>query len=109
MSWVFTEPGIYELTLSARLRVDQQTTKPLDEATFTMAVGVPLVGLYISWSWDFPTGGTIVLVLTAGFLTAWVLSPRHGLLARYLRRVTDDGVIGDAGSDAGRALSPGGP
>lgn len=40
-----------------------------------------LVGLYISWSWDFPTGGTIVLVLTAVFLTVWVVSPRHGLLA----------------------------
>ncbi|MEV6716220.1 anchored repeat-type ABC transporter permease subunit [Lentzea sp. NPDC051208] len=41
-----------------------------------------LVGLYVSWSWDFPTGGTIVLVLTAVFLTAWVLAPKHGLLAR---------------------------
>lgn len=29
------------------------------------------VGLYVSWSWDYPTGGTIVLVLTAGFLLAW--------------------------------------
>ncbi|SMD18019.1 anchored repeat-type ABC transporter permease subunit, partial [Lentzea albidocapillata] len=45
-----------------------------------------LVGLYVSWSWDFPTGGTIVLVLTAVFLTAWVLAPRHGLLARAPRR-----------------------
>jgi manganese/iron transport system permease protein len=67
-----------------------------------------LVGLYISWSWDLPTGGTIVLVLTAVFLTAWVASPRHGLLARYLRRVTDDSVNGGAGSNAG-ALSPDGP
>jgi manganese/iron transport system permease protein len=45
-----------------------------------------LVGLYISWSWDLPTGGTIVLVLTAGFLAAWFLSPRHGLIARAIRR-----------------------
>lgn len=53
-----------------------------------------LVGLYVSWSWDFPVGGTIVLVLTAVFLAAWVASPRHGLLAGYLRRAapTDDGV-----------------
>lgn len=29
------------------------------------------VGLYVSWSWDYPTGGTIVLVLTACFLLAW--------------------------------------
>ncbi|CAM3732005.1 anchored repeat-type ABC transporter permease subunit [Kibdelosporangium persicum] len=48
-----------------------------------------LVGLYISWSWDLPVGGTIVLVLTAVFLAAWVFSPRHGLLARRLRRVAD--------------------
>jgi manganese/iron transport system permease protein len=49
-----------------------------------------LLGLYVSWSWDFPVGGTIVLVLTAVFLLAWVLGPRHGLLSRNLRRVTDD-------------------
>ena len=48
-----------------------------------------LVGLYVSWSWDFPTGGTIVLVLTAAFLTAWLLAPRHGLLTRRLRRVIE--------------------
>ncbi|MFT4285451.1 MAG: anchored repeat-type ABC transporter permease subunit [Protaetiibacter sp.] len=41
-----------------------------------------LVGLYLSWSWDLPTGGTIVLVLTAAFLLAWFLGPRQGLLAR---------------------------
>jgi manganese/iron transport system permease protein len=47
-----------------------------------------LVGLYISWSWDFPTGGTIVLVLTAVFLAVWLLAPKHGLLTRHLRRTT---------------------
>jgi manganese/iron transport system permease protein len=41
-----------------------------------------LVGLYVSWSWDYPTGGTIVLVLTAFFLAAWFLAPRQGLIAR---------------------------
>ena len=45
-----------------------------------------LVGLYISWSWDFPTGGTIVLVLTAVFLAAWLLSPRQGVLARVVAK-----------------------
>lgn len=44
-----------------------------------------VVGLYLSWSIDLPTGGTIVLVLTAGFVAAWLAAPRHGLLAR--RRV----------------------
>ena len=40
------------------------------------------VGLYVSWSWDYPTGGTIVLVLTAFFLLAWCFAPRQGAIAR---------------------------
>lgn len=44
-----------------------------------------LVGLYLSWSWDLPVGGTIVLVLTAVFLAAWLAAPRHGLIARRAR------------------------
>lgn len=47
-----------------------------------------LVGLYISWSWDVPTGGTIVLVLTAVFLTAWLFSPRQGVLTKMTFRRT---------------------
>jgi manganese/iron transport system permease protein len=43
-----------------------------------------LVGLYLSWSWDLPVGGTIVLVLTAVFLAAWAFAPRHGLIAARL-------------------------
>ncbi|MDG4820509.1 anchored repeat-type ABC transporter permease subunit [Asanoa sp. WMMD1127] len=43
-----------------------------------------LIGLYLSWSWDLPVGGTIVLVLTAAFLVAWVFAPRHGLIAARL-------------------------
>lgn len=45
-----------------------------------------LVGLYVSWSWDLPTGGTIVLVLTAVFLLTWSLGSRQGLVARARRR-----------------------
>jgi len=45
-----------------------------------------LVGLYVSWSWDVPTGGAIVLVLTAVFLVAWIAAPRQGLVAALRRR-----------------------
>ncbi|QLQ11240.1 MAG: anchored repeat-type ABC transporter permease subunit [Nocardioidaceae bacterium] len=48
--------------------------------------GSAVVGVYISWSADLPTGGTIVLVLTAAFLAAWFLAPRQGLIARVLSR-----------------------
>lgn len=47
-----------------------------------------LVGLYVSWGWDLPTGGTIVLVLTAVFLVAWLLAPHQGLVARIRPRAT---------------------
>jgi len=47
-----------------------------------------LIGLYVSWSFDLPVGGMIVLVATAVFLLAWFFAPRHGLLMKYLRRRT---------------------
>nr|WP_300151032.1 anchored repeat-type ABC transporter permease subunit [Propionicimonas sp.] len=75
-----------------------------------------LVGLYVSWSWDLPTGGTIVLVLTAAFLAAWLLGPRHGLLAlsRSRRSRAGDTEVGAAPRAAGpvhpasRAVTTGG-
>lgn len=45
------------------------------------------VGLYLSWSYDLPVGGTIVLVLTGTFLAAWLLAPRHGRVPRLVRSV----------------------
>lgn len=44
------------------------------------------VGLYVSWSWDLPVGGTIVLVLLGLFLVAVFLGPRRGLGAHVGRR-----------------------
>ncbi|MFA4927203.1 MAG: anchored repeat-type ABC transporter permease subunit [Patulibacter sp.] len=56
-----------------------------------------LLGLYVSWSWDYPTGGTIVLLLTAGFLAAWVFAPRQGMIAKRCRGGPEsDPVGGDA-------------
>lgn len=51
-----------------------------------------VLGLYLSWSIDLAVGGTIVLVSTAIFLIAWVIAPRHGLLAARFasRRVADE-------------------
>lgn len=41
-----------------------------------------LLGVYVSWSADLPTGGSIVLVLTLFFILAWIFAPRHGVIAR---------------------------
>ncbi|WP_432970337.1 anchored repeat ABC transporter, substrate-binding protein [Dactylosporangium sp. CA-233914] len=41
LSWAFTKPGVYRLTLQARLRTaDTAPLVPLDQATYTFAVGV---------------------------------------------------------------------
>ena len=71
---------------TARLLTDRLTVMmALSPAIGALAA---LVGLYVSWSWDYPTGGTVVLVLTAFFLLAWCLAPRQGLIAqRRLRTV----------------------
>lgn len=50
--------------------------------------GAAVVGLYVSWSWDLPVGGTIVLVATGLFVAAWAVAPRHGILSRLVRRKT---------------------
>src|SRR5262245_8537412 len=45
-----------------------------------------LIGLVVSYYADVAAGGTIVLVATALFGVAWLLAPRHGLLAARLTR-----------------------
>jgi len=55
-----------------------------------------VVGLYLSWSYDTPVGGTIVLIATAVFLAAWLLAPRHGLLTKRWRRVSGKDLAGSA-------------
>ncbi|WP_394940326.1 anchored repeat-type ABC transporter permease subunit [Psychromicrobium sp. YIM B11713] len=47
-----------------------------------------ITGLYISWSLDFPVGGTIVLVATSLFLLAWLFAPKHGLLGKVRQQRT---------------------
>lgn len=48
-----------------------------------------LLGLYLSWSFDLPTGGIIVLTLTVVFLLAWFFAPRQGLIAKARRTGTE--------------------
>lgn len=68
-----------------------------------------LIGVYVSWSWDLPTGGTIVLTLTAAFLAAWFGSPRQGLVARLLdrRSAIRPESPGTASGDVARQITAG--
>lgn len=69
---------------TARLLTDRLRTMMMLSPAIGGSAG--LIGLYLSWSWDLPTGGTVVLVLTAGFLLAWAASPRQGVAAVLRRR-----------------------
>jgi len=63
-----------------------------------------LIGLVVSYHADVAAGGTIVLVATALFGVAWLLAPRHGLVAtRLVRRWR----VGWAGSTTRKAPNPG--
>lgn len=55
-----------------------------------------LLGLYLSWSFDLPTGGIIVLTLTVVFLLAWFFAPRQGLIAKARRRTGTELPAGES-------------
>ncbi len=74
---------------TARLLVDEVGRMMVASALIGAFAGV--LGLYISWHSDLAAGGTIVLTATALFALALVLSPRHGLVARYWRRAGPSG------------------
>ncbi|MFP4649065.1 MAG: metal ABC transporter permease [Halorhodospira sp.] len=44
-----------------------------------------VVGLYLAYTYDAASGGVMVLVAAALFLTALLLAPRYGLLPRWVR------------------------
>lgn len=54
----------------------------------TFGVLSAVIGLYFSYLFDVASGGTIVLVATSFFLVAFLFAPQHGLVAKWLRRMT---------------------
>ncbi|MFI6587999.1 metal ABC transporter permease [Embleya sp. NPDC050493] len=51
-----------------------------------LGIGSASAGLEISRHYDVAAGATIALVAAAGFVLSLLLSPRHGLLGRLVRR-----------------------
>lgn len=44
-----------------------------------------VLGVWLSWAYDSPTGATVVLALTFFFIMSWLFAPQQGLLAGVLR------------------------
>jgi manganese/iron transport system permease protein len=69
---------------TARLLTDRFITLLIAGGLLGAAESV--VGLYLSWYANVAAGGAIVLVATGVFFLALLVSPRHGVLTRRLRR-----------------------
>ncbi|RKN08331.1 anchored repeat-type ABC transporter permease subunit [Streptomyces radicis] len=89
---VISVQTIGNILVLALLVTPAATARLLTDRLAVMMLIAPLLGglsavtgLYLSWSLDLPTGGTVVLVATGLFLLAWTLAPRHGLLNRRWR------------------------
>ncbi|OKL50451.1 anchored repeat-type ABC transporter permease subunit [Boudabousia marimammalium] len=77
---------------TARLLTDRLA--PMMMLSASLGALSALVGVYLSWSFNIPTGATIVLTATVIFLVTWLLAPKHGLLVTRLR-----GGVRIAGAD----------
>ncbi|MGX1267047.1 anchored repeat-type ABC transporter permease subunit [Streptomyces phaeoluteigriseus] len=55
-----------------------------------------VAGLYVSYTYDLAAGGSVVVVLTGLFVLTWCLAPRHGLIAKRIRR-SDEAALVPAG------------
>lgn len=54
-----------------------------------LAVGAGItgsvLGVWLSWAYDTPTGATVVLCLTAIFILSWLFAPQQGLVTERIR------------------------
>ena len=51
-----------------------------------LGVAASIIGLYMSYHFNFSSGASIVLVAVFFFMLAFVFSPKEGLLTKFLRR-----------------------
>ncbi|WP_165164603.1 anchored repeat-type ABC transporter permease subunit [Corynebacterium qintianiae] len=68
---------------AARLYTDNLGTMMALSAAIGAAGSV--VGVWLSWSYDSPTGATIVLAVTVIFTLSWLFAPRQGVVAERIR------------------------
>jgi manganese/iron transport system permease protein len=90
---VMSLEAVGNILVLALLITPAATARMLTERLWAMTVLASLigcsgsiVGLYVSYTYDLAAGGSVVVVLTGLFVLAWCLAPRHGLVARLLRR-----------------------
>ena len=68
---------------AARLFTDRPAPTMLLAAAFGVVGSV--LGVWLAWAYDSPTGATIVLSVTALFALSWLFAPRRGVFAKVVR------------------------
>ena len=111
MAVVMSVRTVGNILVLALLITPAATARLLTERVVTMmwvsaligAVGAVL-GVYVSWAADVPTGATIVLVLTAMFIFSYLVSPRHGVFGRGRRSPSAQSRTTSTSRTAGRRV-----
>ncbi|GGU29492.1 anchored repeat-type ABC transporter permease subunit [Streptomyces daghestanicus] len=90
---VMSLEAVGNILVLALLITPAATARMLTERLWAMtllasAIGClgSIAGLYVSYAYDLAAGGSVVVVLTGFFVLTWLLAPRHGLLAKIVRR-----------------------
>nr|WP_222109376.1 anchored repeat-type ABC transporter permease subunit [Streptomyces cupreus] len=90
---VMSLEAVGNILVLALLITPAATARMLTERLWAMTLLASLIGcagsvagLYVSYAYDLAAGGSVVVVLTGLFFLTWCLAPRHGLLAKLVRR-----------------------
>jgi len=74
------------ITPAATARLFTDRLAPTMTLAAALGAAASIVGLYAGYQFDTSAGGVIVLVATVTFLAAWLLAPRHGIVAIRMAR-----------------------
>lgn len=74
------------ITPAATARLFTDRLVPTIRLAAAIGAGASVVGLYAGYQLETSAGGVIVLTATVTFLAAWLLAPRHGIVADRMAR-----------------------
>lgn len=75
------------ITPAATARLLTDRLGAMMAAAPVLGSGAAVIGIYLSWMHDVPTGAAIVLISTAFFLLAWLFAPKRGVVWARVARV----------------------
>ena len=74
------------ITPAATARLFTDRLAPMAALAAALGAAAGVVGIFIAYQLDTSAGGIIVLASTGAFFLAWLLAPRHGIVAQGMAR-----------------------